>query len=587
MAKSILDIEVNDEQFLKFKKLFDQYQAALKKMPGDWGKVDGQVEKTSDTTEVLLGHLGRIEGRLGDLVHGQRQWLHSVRETDHAFGAVDLRLRSIGATLRSLWGSTAAFARATGITALGSGLLGAGALWGLSNLAHGAGDTRRTSQGLGLAPGELGAYRTNYSRFADPGSVLGSIANARNDPASWWAFVSMGMSDFQNRSNADLATSMPLRAKQIFNEGGGNAQYAQARGLTQFFSMEDLRRLSAMTDQEIEAAGRRYQADVRQMAVSDALAKRWQDLSVQLTRASTAVETSFLRALGPLAPELEKLSDAFTAAVTNVLTTDKLREIITATGHGIEQAARYLASPEFMQDMRRLGAGIEETWQAIQRVVRWVNSLTLSGPPAEDTRSPANPRYQVENFEDPAEASERARRWGLFPWRLPQDSRGRDQGAPGFDPISASERRSNLPEYLLDKMWMVESGKGTQMGPSSAGAYGHFQFMPATGAQYGLTRPEHFTDLERSATAAGRYMYDLRQQFRGDLRAAVAAYNYGPGNVQRLMRERGEKWEEGLPAETRTYMARVLSASYAGPRIVIENNTGGSATVTQNVTPYQ
>ena len=591
MAKSILDVDVQDEKFLKFKALFDQYQTALKKMPGAWGNVGDATEKAAESTEVLNERMGRMEDHLTDLAHGQRQWLHTVRDTDRAFAGVDTRLRNIGATLRSLWGSTAAFARATGRTALGSGLLGAGALWGLTNLAHSAGDTRRTSQGLGLAPGELGAYRTNFSRFADPGSVLGNIANARNDPSAWWAFTSMGMSDFQSRSNADLATAMPLRAKQIFNEGGGNAQYAQARGLTTFFSMEDLRRLQSMTDQEIEAAGKRYQADVRQMAVSDALAKRWQDLSVQLNRASTAVETSFLRALGPLAPELEKLSDAFTQAVTNVLTTDKLREIITATGRGIEQAARYLASPEFMQDMRRLGQTIEDIWQAIQRVARWINGLTLSGPPGPDTRDPANPRYQVEDYDNPEEVSRRRREWGLFPYRLPADSRGRQQGGAGFDPISAAERKFELPEYLLDKMWMVESARGTQMlGPVTASgerARGHFQFMPRTGAEYGLTRDQDFDDLEMSSQAAGRYIFNLRRQFRGDLRAAVAAYNYGQGNVQRLMRERGERWEEGLPRETAQYLARVLGASYAGPRIVIENNTGGSATVTQNVIPYQ
>ncbi len=595
MAKSIFEVDVNDESFVKFKKMFDAYNAALKKMPGQWDKVNETLDDATDRMEKLDAGVGKVEGRLVEAGAATRVWHHSLREADRAFGSIDTRLRSIGATVRGIWSSTANFARATGITALGSGLLGAGALWGMSNMARSAGDTRRTTQGFGMQPGEVDAFRTNYSKMVDPGSVLGNIANARNDPGSWWAFTSMGMQNWQNRSTADLATSMPLQAKRVFEEGGGNAQYAQARGLTQFFSLDDLRRLSAMTNEEIEASGRRYQADVRQMKVSDDLARRWQSLATQLDRAATAVETSFLRALGPLAPELEKLSDAFTNAVTNILTLDRLKEIIVAAGQGIERAAKYLGSEEFVSDMKKFGRSIEEVWAAIQRVVRWINSFSLSGPPAPDTRPPVNPRFQAEDFSSPEERAARWDRmsaeWRMAPHRLPPDRAGHTQGSPGYDPISASEIKHDLPEGLLDKVWAVESGRGVRMRGTS-GEMGHFQFMPATGAAYQLRRPEHFDDLELSSRAAGHFLFDLRQHFRGNLRAAVAAYNYrgtNPNGVQKLMSDHGDRWEEFLPPSTREYLQNVLGASRHGPavRIVVENNTGGSATVTQNVTPYQ
>ena len=42
---------------------------------------------------------------------------------------------------------------------------------------------------------------------------------------------------------ASLATDMSMKAKRIYQSGGGSEQEARSRGLLEFFSMEDLRRL--------------------------------------------------------------------------------------------------------------------------------------------------------------------------------------------------------------------------------------------------------------------------------------------------------------------------------------------------------
>jgi len=109
------------------------------------------------------------------------------------------------------------------------------------------------------------------------------------------------------------------------------------------------------------------------------------------------------------------------------------------------------------------------------------------------------------------------------------------------------ERKYGLPSGLLDSVWKAESGRGKNM-RSPAGAMGHFQFMPATAKEYGLKNPD---DFDTSADAAARYYRDLIKRYGGDVKKAVAAYNWGMGNVDR-------KGLGAAPAETRGYMSKVL-----------------------------
>ncbi len=56
-VKSIVDVDVNDAAFAKFHALFEKYQAALAKTPGDWGKVEKAAGGTALTVESLVAGL--------------------------------------------------------------------------------------------------------------------------------------------------------------------------------------------------------------------------------------------------------------------------------------------------------------------------------------------------------------------------------------------------------------------------------------------------------------------------------------------------------------------------------------------------
>ena len=127
------------------------------------------------------------------------------------------------------------------------------------------------------------------------------------------------------------------------------------------------------------------------------------------------------------------------------------------------------------------------------------------------------------------------------------------------------ERRGLPMEFAL--LPVVESAFRV-FAKSSAGAAGLWQFIPATGKRYGLEQNRWYDgrrDVVESTRAALDYLTKLLEDFHGDRLLAVAAYNWGEGNVRRAIarnRARGKPvdvWSLRLPKETRAHVSRLLA----------------------------
>lgn len=128
--------------------------------------------------------------------------------------------------------------------------------------------------------------------------------------------------------------------------------------------------------------------------------------------------------------------------------------------------------------------------------------------------------------------------------------------------------RAGIPVELRT-LAIIESNL-SPMATSRMGAVGLWQFMPATGKNLGLeinSLVDERSDIILSTRAACRFLKDLYNMF-GDWTLALAAYNCGPGNVNRAIARAGSEaksfWDiyDYLPRETRGYVPKFIAASY-------------------------
>lgn len=127
--------------------------------------------------------------------------------------------------------------------------------------------------------------------------------------------------------------------------------------------------------------------------------------------------------------------------------------------------------------------------------------------------------------------------------------------------------REGLPVELR-ALPIIESAL-SPVAVSPMGAAGLWQFMPSTGKSYGLevnSLVDERRDPLLSTRAACRFLKDLYAIY-GDWTLAIAAYNCGPGNVNKAIARSGGKtfWDiyDYLPRETRGYVPAFIGASYA------------------------
>lgn len=131
--------------------------------------------------------------------------------------------------------------------------------------------------------------------------------------------------------------------------------------------------------------------------------------------------------------------------------------------------------------------------------------------------------------------------------------------------IRESERRHRIPTDLLARAMYQESRfradiiSGAKHSP--VGAVGIAQFMPDTAREYGLIDAEgndYRTDPYASINAAGLYLSRLFAMFN-NWTDAIAAYNWGPGNVQAYKRTGVGVRGQPMPQETRDYIAKITA----------------------------
>ena len=165
-----------------------------------------------------------------------------------------------------------------------------------------------------------------------------------------------------------------------------------------------------------------------------------------------------------------------------------------------------------------------------------------------------------------------AQLWDALDWRFPEAYR---------DHFLYWGRQTGVDPYLLMGIARRESAYNPQA-LSPAGARGLMQLMPGTATllsrQLGISDPGPYgvLDPELNIRLGSTYIRDMVDRYRGNRLAAAAAYNAGPGRVDRWLRDAPQEFDlfvEAIPfRETRDYVQAVLSY-----RVIFESLANGGS----------
>ncbi|MCU6240794.1 hypothetical protein [Enterobacter asburiae] len=405
VAKSVVEIDVQDEKFQNFLEKFADFQKAMTEIPAAWQSMAGgasavaqQTEKASQATsevadntadaaeatnelaentskaaksEAALGRERDASGRFlkasadsaGEVVENTTKSAKAAerfnKETDKVKKNLDKANKDAKSFAGHIKEATSGLLSWGGVLGVFSGLAGVGSLWGLSHLAGDAGAQRFTAMGLGTTTGGLNASAINYQKaLGNPTGTLGAIRDAQLDLSKRWQFQAMGINN-PDQDPAKLLPQMIKAARNIFVQNGSTQQGAEAYGLTNYFSLDDLNRFKKMSDAEIDAMTKQADKDAQKLQLSDQQLKQWQDFDIQLDRSKTSIENAFIKGLGPLTPSLEKLSDSVSQAIQSFLESPTLGHWIDDAADAIKRFGTYLSSPEFEQDVDHFMLGVK------------------------------------------------------------------------------------------------------------------------------------------------------------------------------------------------------------------------------------
>ena len=376
-VRSIIDVQVNSADFEKFYDKFEEYQKHLEAMPDNWSEVGAAGKKTTAAFAALFGEMASVADSSNEIVKALKLASKAQAEFHKA-------TRTSGGSMKELVRDAEKLTKEiTGIGkflfklgAIGFGTASAG-VYGLDRLGQSAVTNQRSARGIGLTQGAVKAFNQDFGRYINE-STLGNMANAQSD-TNKWAFLSsatkMSISDARGAGADTLAIRSSENLRKWMNTPGLHTdQTLWSSGFGAIgYSMEDARRIGAMSDAELAQAKGAYGKDKNTFDITGQAVDKWYALTNAIERAGNTIDKALTEKLSALGPSIGELTSAISGDVTKLINSITPEQLDTFR-KGIDTFTTYMGSSDFKQDMGSFVSGIKDLAEVIGTVVKWLKN---------------------------------------------------------------------------------------------------------------------------------------------------------------------------------------------------------------------
>jgi hypothetical protein len=550
--KPVIDIEVNDEAFKKFLDLFQDYAAKLDEMPESWQRLDAAIGSAGngmkagavsakEALAIAAASASVIAEELHHATKAQHEFGRATTSSSSAMGRLASTAKGLGHTIFGMGKWLLKF------SAIGLGLGALGSGFGFDELAGSALSRERSARSLGLTPGQLASFTANAQQFMGISALTGAAA-AQVNPQDAGKFATLGINP--NRARNESATRLAFEELKAARNSWQQYKLAgidpmaspQVRAAISLgLSQGDIRNAAKARLSTINADERATRGDAAQLGFSSRTAAEWTRLKIAMDKAGTTIETSLIKALAPLAPLIGRMANEAARFIAAFVTGPEIKKLVAFVVDGLKEFMKFIHSPKFYQDLALFETSIGRLAHVTVTALRYLDIIPKAHRTDQEilmqaVKQPKKPPTTPWNIKTAA-ALEKYGPFGPNKYEITQAA------------IAAHKKYPNVPVSELVNLSGIESGYGSNMlGPKTpyGRALGAWQMLPGTAKAEGVRDPMAISD---EAMGAARYLTQLQKQF-GSRRAALAAYEAGPGTVAAQIKAHPHTWlNQAGPAE--------------------------------------
>ncbi|MGO9774867.1 MAG: M15 family metallopeptidase [Roseiarcus sp.] len=495
--RAILPIDIDDSAFKAFVTKFAAYQKAVGDMPAQWSAVNKATGASRSTFEKQNELIEQQHDLINNLADSTERSEKPTQNVAASWGVIYRTGRLWSSSIKS---STLSLAKWTGLTAVFSGILASGGLYGIDRMAASVSGRRSSAMGYGTTIGAQSSFLTNFGRLGNAEGILGSTSRALSDPRSR-VFRSLGVSGKIEGMDAPHAFAAILPdIERLLKRTPENqlSSIIQGYGLGEVgIGLNEARFIRNARPSEIESMRKGFASNEGAMGVANPEA--WSRFSTQMELAGGAIRVAFERNLASMTLPLGRITTSFETLFTALLKKGGVADdLIKTVGDGIDKFAKMIGSKSVVSAVDDFISNFDITTKKFDAINDW---LGQHGPELKIVLA-ATAGYVVAG---PWGAAVGAAAAVGSMWDGPDTPVGRAKRSSGVSPAPAKGGSSPYKRDFADDRRSSTPYQGGWPGfrtPIKGGdspAKPRGQVTPTTGA------PSNFDEISRTFNAAAKH----------------------------------------------------------------------------------